>query len=217
MKWLLKAGLLFSIVMLLILAEENDLFSQLTNTHWLSQYIQDNGHWALFTLSVSGIAFTAIGGPRQLIATMFGFCYGGLNGAIWSTGIAIIGALLAFYSARFIFKDLLEQHFQRKLDMFNHVFSRDAWIKVMTIRLLPVGSNLVTNLLAGSTRISATSFTLGSLIGYLPQMLIFSFIGAGISFSDRGQLMVSLCLIVLSVFLIGFLRHRRLKQNGSTS
>jgi uncharacterized membrane protein YdjX (TVP38/TMEM64 family) len=50
----------------------------------------------------------------------------------------------------------------------------------MLIRLLPVGHNLATNLVAGVSSIPAAPFFLGSAVGYLPQTLVFALIGSGV-------------------------------------
>ena len=80
------------------------------------------------------------------------------------------------------------------------------------IRLLPVGSNLLTNLFAGATHVPARGFMLGSVLGYLPQMLIFSFAGAGIGLSDHHQLGISIGLFILSSVIGAYLYRSSLRK-----
>ena len=80
------------------------------------------------------------------------------------------------------------------------------------IRRLPVGSNLLTNLFAGATHVPARGFLLGSAIGYLPQMFIFSFAGAGIGLSDHYQLAISIGLFIVSSLIGAYLYRSRLRK-----
>lgn len=101
---------------------------------------------------------------------------------LFSTLAALLGCVLAFYVARLTIRSSLQRRFGRRLQNFEALISDRTWLKVLMIRLLPVGSNLLTNLFTGATHVPARGFMLGSVLGYLPQMLIFSFAGAGIGF-----------------------------------
>ena len=71
----------------------------------------------------------------------------------------------------------------------------------LLIRLLPVGSNLLTNIMAGVTSVSSVSFISGSVIGYIPQTLIFSLLGSGVYVSEYTQVIVSMFLFLASIAL----------------
>ena len=58
----------------------------------------------------------------------------------------------------------------------------------LALRLLPVGSNLALNLLAGLGRIPVLPFLAASAIGYLPQTLIFVLLGEGVAVDRHWQL-----------------------------
>ena len=50
----------------------------------------------------------------------------------------------------------------------------------LLIRLLPVGNNFATSLAAGVSRVPARPFLLGSLLGYMPQTMVFALAGSGV-------------------------------------
>jgi uncharacterized membrane protein YdjX (TVP38/TMEM64 family) len=106
----------------------------------------------------------------------------------------------------------VRKRYERKIALIKAVLAEDTWIWVCVIRLMPVGSNLVTNIAAALSDLRLTSVFLGSLPGYLPQMLIFSFAGAGFALHDGSKLWISLALLVCSTALGLYLYHHGFKQ-----
>jgi hypothetical protein len=48
----------------------------LTDNHWVANYLHQ-GPWAFIILTGVGALFTAVGGPRQMLAFVFGYALGG--------------------------------------------------------------------------------------------------------------------------------------------
>ena len=207
-KTLLMAGLL----VLLIFAINSGWLEHLTDSNWVAGYLRQNGAWAWGAIFVAGVLFTAVGGPRQVLAFVCGFAMGGLQGALFSTLATLVGALCCFLLARTLFRNQVHRLAGRKLDKLEKLLRNDAWLKVTMIRLMPVGSNLLTNLFLGNTRVAVASFAVGSTLGYLPQMLIFAFAGAGVGFADDYQLLISLGLLLLSAILATYLYQSRARR-----
>jgi uncharacterized membrane protein YdjX (TVP38/TMEM64 family) len=213
MKRLLKVGIVIGILMLLTLAAHQGMFERITDSNWVATYVHQQGIEALVVLGAAGALFTSVGGPRQVLAFVFGFALGGIYGALMATLSAFLGCCITFFLARLTLRKPLQQRFGRRIQQFESLLEGQTWLKVLMIRLLPIGSNLLTNLLVGATRIPATGFLLGSGIGYLPQMLVFSMAGAGIGLSDHNQLAVSIGLFVVSILIGAYLyRSRLLRQ-----
>ncbi|QSX31732.1 VTT domain-containing protein [Shewanella cyperi] len=197
---------------LLMLAAQAGWFEHLTDSNWVANFVKARGAYALALLFAIGALFTAIGGPRQMIAFVFGFALGGWQGALFSNFAAFAGCILCFYSARLTVRRSLQRRFGNRLQRFERLIAERTWLKVLMIRLLPVGSNVLTNLFAGATHVPARGFLLGSFIGYLPQMLIFAYAGAGIGLSDHYQLAISIGLFILSSAIGAYLYRNRLSR-----
>lgn len=212
MKRFYKAVFIVLILLVLMFAAQQGMFEHLTDGNWVARFIADRGGLALLVLLVVGALFTAVGGPRQVIAFVFGFALGGFYGGIFSTLAALLGCAFAFYVARFTIRSSLQRRYGKRLQKFETLIIHQTWLKVLMIRLLPVGSNLLTNLCAGATHVPAGGFMLGSVIGYLPQMLIFSFAGAGIGLSDHNQLGISIGLFILSSLIGAYLYRSSLRK-----
>jgi len=80
------------------------------------------------------------------------------------------------------------------------------------IRLMPVGSNLLTNVAAALAGLSRRGVFLGSLPGYLPQSLLFSYAGRGVALQDSSKIWMSFALLVVSSVLAWYLYHHGFKQ-----
>ncbi|WP_228730386.1 TVP38/TMEM64 family protein [Shewanella yunxiaonensis] len=212
LKRLAKAGVVVVILLLLTWAVKEGWFEHLTDSNWVARFVKTNGLYGWGILLLAGGFFTAVGGPRQVIAFVFGFAIGGWQGALYSTLAALLGCAISFYVARLTFRSSLQRRFGRRLQKFENLVIRNTWLKVLMIRLLPVGSNLLTNLFAGATHVPARGFMVGSTIGYLPQMLIFSFAGAGLGLSDHIQLSISIVLFLVSSIIGAYLYRSRLQH-----
>jgi uncharacterized membrane protein YdjX (TVP38/TMEM64 family) len=86
----------------------------------------------------------------------------------------------------------------------------------LTLRLLPVGNNVVLSLLAGLSSVSAPAFLVASAIGYVPQTLVFALLGSGVHVSHTEQIVLGGVLFVASA-LLGVVLMRRWKPASQAS
>lgn len=182
---------------------EEVLLQRLFAQHWAVA-------WPVFTLGA--VVYTALGGPRQVLALSCGVLFGGLNGALLGTLLTGLGALVTMLAVQRMSLVWVRKRYEAKIALVKAVLAEDTWLWVCVIRLMPVGSNLVTNIAAALSDLRLTSVFLGSLPGYLPQMLIFSFAGAGFALHDSSKLWISLGMLVFSTALGLYLYHHGFKQ-----
>ena len=85
----------------------------------------------------------------------------------------------------------------------------NAFSATLTLRLLPVGSNIALNLLAGVSGVAAGPFLVASILGYVPQTVVFSLLGGGVRVSQGTQMALAVGLFAASIGLgVGLLRRR---------
>ncbi|WOT05339.1 TVP38/TMEM64 family protein [Shewanella youngdeokensis] len=202
-------GLAFIIVIVGV-ALQQGYFQRLSDSQWIVDYVDNHGSAAVSELVLLGVLFSCVGGPRQILAFGFGYALGGVNGALLATCAALISCIVLFYFSRFLIRAHIKRRFEHKLVRLEALLIHKTWLKALMIRLLPLGSNYITNLLAGTTCISPWQFFVGSGIGFLPQMFIFSFAGAGTSLSDARHLQLSGGLLVIAVLIGVYLYRTRL-------
>lgn len=173
----------------------------------VADYLNSHGIEGLLAISLAGAIFTGIGAPRQLLAFVFGFALGGITGTLLSTMAAAMGATGCFALARWLLRASLTHRFGHRMGHFDELFQEQTMLKVLMVRLLPVGSNLATNLIAGCSGIRFLPFLIGSTLGYLPQMLVFALAGAGMGSANEYQLILSVALFILASMIGALLYH----------
>lgn len=167
---------------------------------------------ALFLL-VSTVA-TSVGLPRQLVAFTGGLAYGLYPGLFLSWLAALSGCHLTVQVSRHVFRRHIESRYPAIIAKLTRLLQHDTFLKVLILRLQPLGTNLLTNLCIGFTDISYRTFLLASGVGYVPQMMVFALLGAGVRVGDATQSLVSGLLILVSIVLaIGvYVQHRQRKK-----
>lgn len=190
--------------------EAADLSQALSND-WVDAHIKGQGLTGEILFVALATLATGIGLPRQAVSSLAGYAFGLTLG----TGLALLGTVIgcvcAFYYARLLAKAPLQKKFSgrvRRLDDFlhDHTFSMS-----LLIRMLPIGSNIATNLAAGVSSIRSIPFFTGSAIGYFPQTLIFALLGSGIAVDPAARISLSVLLFIgsgiLGVYLYRHFRH----------
>jgi len=163
-----------------------------------------------------GVLATAIGLPRQFFAFVSGFAFGVLPGVGLSLVMAILGCAIAFFVARKVLRQWLLSRYPSFINTVDALTEHDAFWKVVMLRFQPLGTNLMTNLAAGVSHMPAQRFLTASVIGYIPQMLVFALIGSGVRIGSKSQLMVSVILLTVS-FGLGLWLLSRSRQRRSDS
>jgi uncharacterized membrane protein YdjX (TVP38/TMEM64 family) len=166
-----------------------------------------NGRTAFIVLSMG---FTAVGGPRQAVAFFAAYFFGLGEGFAVALFATLLGCVLAL-AAGAAFREEARRFIRGKLDVALQMWGSNAFMITLLIRLLPVGSNLVTNIAAGAMGIPLAAFLLGTATGYVPQTLVFALMGSGVNLGSSTQIGLSIVLFVASV-VIGvriYARYRR--------
>ncbi len=212
-RWLAFAAL----VVIGYLTIHNGWLDFISNQSEVANYLQGHGSAGLVVITLAGALFTGLGAPRQLLAFVLGFALGGLNGTLVSTLATALGATSCFLTARWLLRAPLSHAFGSQMQQFDRLFREQTLLKVLMVRLLPVGSNLLTNLVAGCSGIRFSPFLIGSALGYLPQMLVFALAGAGIGRADSHQLVLSIGFFILVSIIGAVLYHNQKARNLADS
>lgn len=175
-----------------------------------AQYVVGHGieGEALFVLG--GALLTAAGLPRQAVAFAGGYAFGLKLGLALAMAAQILGCLADFYWARAVARDWVRARLGPRIARLDARLSAHPFTTSLTLRLLPIGNNVVLNLLAGLSSVSAPAFLVASAIGYVPQTLVFALLGSGVQVSHGMQIGLGAVLFVLSAGF-GLLLMRRWK------
>jgi uncharacterized membrane protein YdjX (TVP38/TMEM64 family) len=210
-----KLLLLFGLVIAVVLINAVGALDSI-NEQWIDHHIRDQGMFGIMLYVGFCSLFTAGGLPRQFAALLGGYAFGFIFGVLLATLAATLGCMLTYYIAKVIAKPIIEKKHQNKLKSIHNFLNHRTFTMTVIIRLLPVGSNLITNMVAGVTQINMKPFFLGSFIGYLPQMIIFSLVGSGIEVMSFWKITISIVLLVISSILGTYL-YKEYKLEQSTA
>lgn len=167
--------------------------------------ILPQGKLGILTLFVILVVGTSIGLPRQVAAFCSGFTLDIVSGTLFATTAAIGGCIISLTIGRFLLSEQLAARYPKPLSKLQQFFAERILLKAIIIRLIPAGSNLLTNLLAGFSKVPVKPYVIGSAIGFLPQMFIFSMLGNGVKINNQQQVTVSIILFVIAGLLTAYL------------
>lgn len=184
--------------------------------HW-QQQSQFLAGLLFFLLYVIIAAFSLPGAAIMTIAA--GALFGLLQGVIIASFASTLGAVLAFLTARYLFRDLVQTHFSTRLKTINAGIERDGIFYLFALRLVPIFPFFLVNLLAGLTPISVRNFYWVSQVGMLAGTLVYVNAGtqlaqlSGLSGILSPALLASFTLLglfpLLAKRLLRLLQHRR--------
>lgn len=154
------------------------------------------------------LIYVAIVGLNLPGAAVLGLAGGALFG--FTTGVIIIsfasslGATIACFFSRYLFRDYVQQKFGDKLEKVNKGIQEEGAFYLFTMRLIPAIPFVVINLVMGLTPIKLRTFYLVSQVGMLPGTMVFVNAGKELgkitSVSDIVQPSLIISFIVLGLF-----------------
>lgn len=205
--------LIVSLVAFGYLLEVTELGSHLDKA-WIDTEVRGKGFTGALLFVAAGTLFTGIGLPRQMIGFLGGYAFGFLWGTVFSLAATALGCIASFFYARWLGRSLIKARFPERIRRLDDFISGNPFSMTLLIRLLPVGSNLATNLAAGVTRVSPMAFFLGSALGYVPQNAVFALAGSGINLNPVFRISLATALFIISA-LLGVYLYRRFRHGRS--
>jgi uncharacterized membrane protein YdjX (TVP38/TMEM64 family) len=151
---------------------------------------------------------TAIGLPRQIPAFVAGYAFGAWSGAAIALLSQIIACGADFLWARAVGREFVNRRFGKVLRKVDAALAARPFATTLAFRLMPVGSNILLNLVAGLSAVRAFPFLAASLIGFVPQTVIFALIGRGSAPSHGHVLALGIVMFTISAGLGAFLFNK---------
>ncbi|MDH5287959.1 MAG: VTT domain-containing protein, partial [Betaproteobacteria bacterium] len=180
---------------------------------WVDDEVAGHGWRGYAAFIAVGTLATALGFPRQVIAFLGGYAFGVLLGTELALAGTVIGCAATFVFARVVVGPSLRERLARRVGRLDEFLGAAPFQMSLVIRLLPVGSNVLTNVFAGIARVRFAPFASGSAVGYLPQTVAFALAGSGV---QLGRLLnVGLAGILLVVSALLGIRLYRQHRHGA--
>jgi len=173
-------------------------FGTAINEAWIDNEIRSHGLAGELLFLAAGAVFMAVGLPRQIISFLGGYAFGFLLGGALALVSSVAGCVATFYYTRLMGRGFVTARFSKRIKKLDDFLHRNPFSMTLLIRLLPAGSNLVTNLLAGVSSVPGLAFFAGSALGYIPQTAVFALIGSGINLDPMLRIGVGALMFVVS-------------------
>lgn len=193
---------------------ESGLVQEMLSESWIDAQVRGKGATGeLLFVAVGGTA-TALALPRQIVSFLGGYAFGLGLGTVLALAATELGCALTFYYARVIGRPLVARRLGARVRRIEDFLAANPFAMTLLIRLLPVGSNFATSLAAGVSRVPARPFLLGSLVGYVPQTLVFTLAGSGVEMGGSLRLAFAVVFFFVSG-AIGVWLYRRYRHGKS--
>lgn len=201
-KWLL--GLL-AVGTLLLCCRQNLLL--LFNQKALLQYFDPMDPWSAGLFIATHILATSIGVPGTLLVIVGGAAYGLVWGTLLSVIGATLGAVSAFWIARYWLHDWFAARFSQsfRYRQLKHLMKKEALSCVLTIRFVPISPFNLENFLFGLMPVPFRAYAVGTFVGIVPGTLAYTWVGVSGMQALHGQSLVPLILALGLLALLSVL------------
>lgn len=139
--------------------------------------------------------------PYGVIAVIIGAKFGILAGGFINVTASTIAAFIMFVIVRYAFfeaaRGMISRY--RKIDRFTQAFEASPFLAVLFARLIPIIPAPAVNVYSGISRIPMAAFLMATVLGKIPVMLVFAFVGDQL-FSSVNNVIVAAAVYI--VFLI---------------
>lgn len=148
----------------------------------LKAYMDEN--FVIFTIAfvLFYIFSAALSVPWATLLTMLsGFLYGTIIGTLLVNISATIGSLLAFWAARYLFRDSLKSKYGERLKKVDRELRDNGASYMLFSRLIPAFPFFLINIAAGLTDMSPKRFVWTTMIGIIPGSAVYAFAGESLN------------------------------------
>jgi uncharacterized membrane protein YdjX (TVP38/TMEM64 family) len=160
--------------------------------------------WAPVVFIAVYAAATAVALPGSVLTLAGGALFGVVQGTIYNTVAANLGANLAFLVARRLGRDGVRTLAGDRLDALDRATRTHGFRGLLVLRLVPVVPFNALNFGAGLTAIQWSSYALATVVGIFPGTLIYTmFADALLAGSTRASREALVRVIVSALLLVG--------------
>ena len=176
-------------------------YLKIANIDVLQQKLDEFQGWAPMVFLLGGAVLITLGAPRSLISILGGIVFDLFWGIVLAMAAALLGSIVIFWLTKLLGRPLFKQKVEHYLSAIDTQSRTSGFLIVILLRQLPLTCILV-NVLIGLTSISTGVFLLGSIVGLLPETLIFALFGSSLQSSFVLRVSLASFLLILLALVI---------------
>ncbi|MDP2753871.1 MAG: TVP38/TMEM64 family protein, partial [Nitrospirota bacterium] len=133
-----------------------------------------------------------------------GFLFNVFWGTVYVCIGATTGATLAFFSAKYLIGNWIQDRYQNQLKRFNEEISKNGCYYLLTLRVIPVFPFFLVNYLAGLTKVPLRIYLLTLIVTVLPGSVLYTFAGQQLGTIESIEDIYSVKILIAFLLLIFF-------------
>lgn len=175
------------------------------NLKQIQEAYQENPLIVMLAFTLLYVFITGLSIPGALVLTLLsGAIFGVWQGTLLVTVCCTLGAMISFFTSRYLFKASVEKKFSKQFKTINNKLVHHGNYYFLTMRMVPVSPYVVINLVMGLTKMNVFTFAWMTFVGMLPGNFVFVLAGRKISeIESPGEILT--WPIILTLTLIGLL------------
>ena len=178
----------------------------------LKRFIKSYGKFSflcfIIIYSLKPILFVV---PTSLLTVLAGNIFGPFIGLALSMISSFIAATLAFYLARLFGKPFVDKIIGEKALKLDENIEKNGFIIMLLMRLSIVFPYDALSYASGLTKIRYRDFIFGTMLGILPEMAVYSFMGKNISHPFSMRFIIPI-LSVMLLALVSYYVYKKYKK-----
>ena len=183
-------GVIYLVLLFIFLYLFFNKFSleEITNYNFIksnSEYLVNFRESNLFLISTAFIALgilwiSVLQGFGSILVLASGFLFGTYLGTVIVVITLSLGSSLTYIIANYFFKDLIKEKFTNKFKFLEEKIKSNEFFIIFAVRVCGGTPLQLQNLLPVLFNIRLKNFFFASLFGFVPQVYVFSALGAGL-------------------------------------
>ncbi|HEY7220346.1 MAG TPA: VTT domain-containing protein, partial [Candidatus Binatia bacterium] len=138
--------------------------------------------------------------------------FGPIMGSLYSIVGSLAGAAVTYAIGRLLGQDFVRKIAGTKWRRLEQKIGQTGIVAVATLRLLPIAPFTIVNVVSGAFKVPLRDYTLGSLLGLAPGILITNLFAHQLTSAIRdpgiGAFLILVVLIAITLVGIVWLKHR---------
>jgi uncharacterized membrane protein YdjX (TVP38/TMEM64 family) len=181
-----KLAVVAVVIAVLAIAYRLGIFSQVADAKTLARTLVEMGPWGYLAFVAAYAAFQPFGVPGTVFVVAAPLIWPWQTAFVLSMAGTMAASVIGFSFARFVAKDWIAARIPARFRKYDDALERNAFQTVVLLRLI-FWMPQVLHSFFGVSRVRFWTHFWGSLLGYVPPLLLVSYLGARI-FDPSGKL-----------------------------
>ncbi|MEJ2545769.1 MAG: VTT domain-containing protein [Calditrichaceae bacterium] len=175
--------------------------------------------YSIYTVPL--LLLSIFGMPATIIVGTFGILFGSITGSILAVITLTVSSLISYPIGRILGKKILSYISSGNINSVNKYLAKKGLFTVITIRVLPIASFTLINMLAGASRIRFKYYLIGTILGILPGSILVAIIFGQLTEYFKSEtivntiwittltVMIIICLIGISKYFSKYFQNKK--------